>query len=48
MSEFATYPNNYLKSFTKGLEDSEFSILSKDSTNLIKESHVSSLDGNSV
>ena len=30
MSEFATYPNNYLKSFTKGLEDSEFSILSKE------------------
>ena len=30
MNKLAMYSNNYLKSFTKGLEDSKFSILSKD------------------
>ena len=32
MSKLSMYSNNYLKSFTKGLEDSKFSILSKDIT----------------
>ena len=27
MSKLSKYSNNYLKSFTKGLEDSKFSIL---------------------
>ena len=30
MSKSSMYSNNYLKSFTKGLEDSKFSIVSKD------------------
>ncbi len=34
MNKLDAYSNNYFKSFTKGLEDSEFSVLSK---NIISE-----------